>query len=573
MPVKSFREMSSLERKRYSLEARVFNTIVIYSIVLALICFVIGMTAYMNAILHSSMEGTAEEAEASIAAAQEVSDPVSYAERVMEIYKVHISEPDGDAYYDAFRSIGEEPEYKQMKDAFIANRAEDVSDFFYGICDRENRTVVFVVDTDPRPDHVYPIGRRLKLPRLLLSFFFREGKTEFPKLFYYIPKRGMYCLSGAYCVPGDLESGFVLIAMKPIVAMPNLGSFALTYVIAVLVSLLLVGYLLAQRIKKAVVKPINEIADAARNYVNDRKEGKTYTDHFALLNIHTGDEIENLSLVMADMERDLDGYVEDLTAATAEKERVGAELDMAAKIQAAMLPHVFPPFPDRNEFELYATMEPAKEVGGDFYDFFLIDDDHLCMVMADVSGKGVPAALFMMISKVILQSCAMLGKSASEILTMTNQALCKDNQVDMFVTVWLGILEISTGKMTMANAGHEYPVFRKSRDAFELLKDEHGFVLGGFDDEIYWSQEIYLEPGTKIFLYTDGVPEAMDAKREQFGLDRMMDALNADPAANPEDLLKNVRTAVRDFVKDAEQFDDITMLCLEYKGSDKKVEE
>ena len=249
-----------------------------------------------------------------------------------------------------------------------------------------------------------------------------------------------------------------------------------------------------------------------------------------------------------------------------ERERIENELTMANKIQSSMLPHLFPPFPDRKEFDLYASMDPAKEVGGDFYDFFLVDDDHLCLVMADVSGKGVPAALFMMVSKVILQSYGNMGQSAAEILTKTNEAICSNNQAEMFVTVWLGILEISTGKLTAANAGHEYPVLRKPGGGFELVKDKHGLVIGGMEGVRYREYELQMEPGSKLFLYTDGVPEATDADNNMFGADRMVAALNTDPEAAPEQILKNVRAAVDAFVKDAEQFDDLTMLCLEYHG-------
>ena len=271
---------------------------------------------------------------------------------------------------------------------------------------------------------------------------------------------------------------------------------------------------------------------------------------------------------MADMERDLAAHEEQLTRITAEKERIGTELRMASAIQAAMLPHIFPPFPERREFDLYASMDPAKEVGGDFYDFFLIDSDHLCLVMADVSGKGVPAALFMMISKVILQSCAMLGRSAGEILTKTNEAICSNNQTQMFVTVWLGILEISTGKITCANAGHEYPAIKRADGDYALYKDRHGFVIGGMAGMKYKEYELQLNPGDKLFVYTDGVPEATNARKELFGTDRMLAALNAMRSAAPTDTLKGVRRAVDAFVQDAEQFDDLTMLCLEYKGTD-----
>ncbi|MBQ3404941.1 MAG: SpoIIE family protein phosphatase [Oscillospiraceae bacterium] len=249
----------------------------------------------------------------------------------------------------------------------------------------------------------------------------------------------------------------------------------------------------------------------------------------------------------------------------AERERIGNELDMATRIQRSMLPHEFPPFPDRREFDVYASMDPAREVGGDFYDFFMIDEGHLCLVIADVSGKGIPAALFMMVSKAILQSCAMLGQSAAEILTKTNEGLCSGNQTDMFVIVWLGILEISTGKITAANAGHEYPVLAQN-GSFSLFRDRHGFVIGGMDGMKYREYEIQLKPGDRLFLYTDGVPEATDADNRMFGVERMLEVLNGDMEASPRELLGNVRKAVDDFVNGAEQFDDLTMLCIEYNG-------
>ena len=264
--------------------------------------------------------------------------------------------------------------------------------------------------------------------------------------------------------------------------------------------------------------------------------------------------------------------VEEQKETSERKAGIMAELHTANRIQESMLPGVFPPFPDRHEFDIYATMQPAREVGGDFYDFFLIDEDHLCLVMADVSGKGVPAALFMMISKVILQSCAMLGKDAAEILNKTNEALCSNNQVEMFVTVWLGILEISTGIMTCSNAGHEYPALKQG-EKFELYKDRHGFVIGGMASSHYRPYELRLQPGDKVFVYTDGVPEATDIKEELFGTARMIKALNTAADRTPEEILHAVDSAVKIFVADAEQFDDMTMMCLAYNGTGKSVHE
>ena len=251
----------------------------------------------------------------------------------------------------------------------------------------------------------------------------------------------------------------------------------------------------------------------------------------------------------------------------AERERIASHLHMANQIQTSVLPHEFPPFPERKEFELYAMMEPAKEVGGDFYDFFLIDDDHLCLVIADVSGKGIPASLFMMNSKVLIKSFASGDNSPAEVLEKVNKEICENNQMEMFVTVWLGVLELSTGKIVASNAGHEYPVIGRIGGDFELIKDRHGFVIGGMDDVKYKDYELQLQPGDKLFVYTDGVPEASNVKDELFGTERMLDALNADRYAPVEEMLRNVRKAVSVYTEGAEQFDDLTMLAVEYIGN------
>ena len=249
-----------------------------------------------------------------------------------------------------------------------------------------------------------------------------------------------------------------------------------------------------------------------------------------------------------------------------EQERIVKELSTARQIQKSVLPHIFPPFPDRAEIDLFATMDPAKDVGGDFYDFYFIDEDHLCLVIADVSGKGIPAALFMMLSKRILEDLARQEPTPSTILEKTNDLLCDNNQAEMFVTVWLGILEISTGKLTAANAGHEFPAICKKGGSFELYKDTHGFVVGGMEGVHYKGYDLQLNPGDKLFVYTDGVPEATDGSGEMFGTDRMIETLSSCTDNTPEEILQGVRSAVDSFVGDAEQFDDLTMMCLEYKG-------
>ena len=282
------------------------------------------------------------------------------------------------------------------------------------------------------------------------------------------------------------------------------------------------------------------------------------------------EEIDRTSLALNDQMntiRRMEREQMELENQKREQKRILRELSTARQIQESMLPHIFPPYPDRKEINLYASMDPARDVGGDFYDFFFIDEDHLCLVIADVSGKGIPGAMFMMFSKRIIEDYARQVRSPAEILTRTNEALCDNNQADMFVTVWLGILEISTGKLTAANAGHEYPSICRKGSRFEIYKDQHCFVLGGLKESQYMEYELRIFPGDKIFVYTDGVPEATAADGNMFGIDRMISALNTCADDSPEAILRGVHSAVNTFVGDAEQFDDLTMLCLEYHGS------
>ena len=341
-------------------------------------------------------------------------------------------------------------------------------------------------------------------------------------------------------------------------------AFLRTLVVYALILAVLAAILGGFYMRKLVVHPLNRLAEAAKGYYKARETPEE--NSFASLNFKTGDEIEDLSEAMKQMERDLNDYIENLTAVTAEKERIGAELNVATQIQADMLPSIFPAFPERTEFDIFATMDPAKEVGGDFYDFFLVDDDHLAMVMADVSGKGVPAALFMVIAKTLIKNRALLGESPAQVLSEVNNQLCEGNEAELFVTVWLAILEISTGKGVAANAGHEHPTLRRKDGKYELIVYPHSPAVATMEDLPFKEHEFELHPGDSIYVYTDGVAEATDSEQELYGTDRMLEALNKDPNAKPEVLLRNVRESIDVFVGDAPQFDDITMLGFAYYG-------
>ncbi|MBR6090218.1 MAG: serine/threonine-protein phosphatase, partial [Anaerolineaceae bacterium] len=245
-----------------------------------------------------------------------------------------------------------------------------------------------------------------------------------------------------------------------------------------------------------------------------------------------------------------------------------SELHTAAEIQHSMLPSTFPPFPERTEFELYASMTPAREVGGDYYDFAMLDDDHLALLIADVSDKGTPAALFMMSTKNLINYRMRQGGTPAEILTDVNKHVARDNRSKMFVTVWMGILDLKTGVMTCVNAGHEYPAVCGADGVFRIFKDKHGLVVGAMENLKYRDYELFLEPGTRVFVYTDGVPDASNAAGERYGKDRLEAALNTLSEKDPEGIIRGIRADVDAFVDGAKQFDDLTMLCLEFKGAE-----
>jgi len=281
--------------------------------------------------------------------------------------------------------------------------------------------------------------------------------------------------------------------------------------------------------------------------------------------IHTGDEIEALSQSFESMTISLKTYIDNITAITAEKERIGAELDVAAHIQSSMLPCIFPAFPERKEIDIYATMNPAKEVGGDFYDFFMVDERHVAIVMADVSGKGVPAALFMVIGKTLIKDHTQTGMTPGEVFSVVNNLLCESNSEGLFITAFMGVLDMVTGEFVYANAGHEMPFICKKGDKFHPYKIKPGFVLAGMEDMNYRTGSIMMEPGDKILQYTDGVTEATDAHNELYGMERLENFLGTVSDREPTEILPALKQNIDEFVGEAPQFDDITMLCLEYK--------
>lgn len=380
--------------------------------------------------------------------------------------------------------------------------------------------------------------------------------------------------SGAHttaAIPIRTSDGEIIAMLGVEKAMTSLDSARHTYVWHVIavttIAVLLFLTVYIAFLRRTVVTPILTITEESKRFAEHN------TPNLDLLEgIHRKDELGTLAHAVSKMETDIIQYIDNLTAVTAEKERIGAELNVATQIQTSMLPRIFPAFPEREEFDIYATMEAAKEVGGDFYDFFLIDQTHLGIVIADVSGKGVPAALFMVIAKTLIKNHAQSGVSPAQVFEIVNDQLCENNEADMFVTAFMGILELSTNRLVYVNAGHNPPLICRAGQTYERLPSKPGFILAGMEHIKYRQQEIQLEAGDRLFLYTDGVTEALGPQDVLYSEQRLIDFLNAPSmqTASPSDLLHALRADIERFADGVQQADDITMLLLQINEGGRK---
>lgn len=390
-----------------------------------------------------------------------------------------------------------------------------------------------------------------------------RGQYDFPAYITNYSQYGWLCsASAAMCD----ESGAVLanacvdISMEEV--MQDRRAFLNKLLFALAGTTLLLIVIGVKVISKTVVNPINLLAKSTSGFLENRKENGAGTVQD--LNIRSNDEIGRLAGAVVKMERDINEYIDNIAKVTAEKERIGAELNVATQIQASMMPGIYPDFADQPAFEIAALMQPAKEVGGDFYDFFFVDENHLAIVMADVSGKGVPAALFMVIGKTLIKDHTQPGRDLGEVFSEVNNILCESNSENLFITAFVGVLDLTTGEFPYVNAGHELP-FICHEGSFEAHRIEPGFVLAGLEDMRYQAGCFMLAEGDKLFQYTDGVTEATNAGNHLYGMQRLYDILNRNSDGSPEEILRAVKKDIDEFVGDAPQFDDITMLCLTFK--------
>lgn len=374
----------------------------------------------------------------------------------------------------------------------------------------------------------------------------------------------------AYVVPMYDSSKNIVALVEADIIMPRsemlLPGVLLNIVVIVLIVMAIAMALFYYFTRKRIISPLEKINEATKEIVENIDSDKEM-----VIDVSTKDEIEMVAHSIEKMNRKLKEYIRENNAITEEKARVNTELGLAHHIQINTLPTEFPAFPDRNEFDIYASMIPAKEVGGDFYDFFLVSDNQLGMVIADVSGKGIPAAMYMMMAKSMIKAKMMSGINPAEALMSVNNMLCDSNQGEMFVTVWAAVLDMDKNELIAADAGHENPIIKKPDGDFEVVKRKHGVVLGGFRNIIHEDYVIEMQPKTKVFVYTDGVPEAKNRDGEFYKMDRLVEALNRVKNERSEEILRGVKKDLDEFEEGTEQYDDTTMMCLEYFGKDSHI--
>ncbi|MBQ9632432.1 MAG: PP2C family protein-serine/threonine phosphatase [Lachnospiraceae bacterium] len=341
------------------------------------------------------------------------------------------------------------------------------------------------------------------------------------------------------------------------------AAFVIVFAVVFIPYFMIITLVARTIVRRDIVRPIQELANAAVAYGAEEDILQSGL-HFKNIAILSHDEVLLLRDSMSDMEEKLIQYMNNLTRMTAKQERLKTEMDMSARIQMGVLPDSMEEDGTERDYTIYASIRPAKDVGGDFYDFFTIDDERIGIVMADVSGKGIPAAMFMMMAKLLLEIAAKDGASPVDIMRRANQKLCDNNPEMFFVTIWFGIYHTRERTIRYVNAGHEYPaVFRQSEGKYSLLEGENDFVAGFEPDIEFTERQMVLEPGDKLFLYTDGIPEAHNSEGELYGIDRMLAALNRCVGYTSKEFFDNFTKDVFGFMGEAEQFDDMTMLLLE----------
>ena len=472
-------------------------------------------------------------------------------------------DPFCDEYKNYFTPLLDDDFFAARKVLTNCRVAADFTNICLTFFDQEHERLVIVIDGD-KSEYAYLPGQYISNDNGVVDSWVDIQRILESNSFMSLSHTSLLGYAATdyaplYGTDGSLI-GYITIDVSITELTDELVPFLKVFVPSLLVLYLILSLILSKIMDIRIISPIHSLVEAARNYTErDKVNEYEGSGVFEQIDFHSSDELAELRDTMADMEQNINKSMKEIRLVSAEKERIAAELDIAAQIQQSALPT---DFSINENVDLCASMTPAKEVAGDFYDFFMIDEDHLAMIIADVSGKGVPAALFMMKGKELLRIRAEKGGKPSEILGYVNNALAKGNDNAMFITVWLGILEISTGIITASNAGHEYPFIANENQVFSIYKDPHGAFCGAFEGLEYEDYEIKITKGGGIFLYTDGVAEAKRADDKMFETDRIESCLNAHKGSSSQELLTAITEAINDFTSGEEQYDDITMLCL-----------
>lgn len=468
---------------------------------------------------------------------------------------------DSDRYKEVARQFDLLRDAMGANDVFLFYLDMDELSSYNG--DRSSwKPIKYIFDSYTVPEYSYVLGDTSSFNPEYINELHQIATTGEVYDSYFISE-GDYGYNTAALLPISDESGVIAIASVEIPMLTlkdSLHQYVVNAIVVTIVIIMILNLIYMAFLYVSVIRPIDLVAAEAISFTkNDNRISEKLGD------VRTHDEIQALAEGVLMMERDINDHIKNLTRVTAEKERIGTELDIAKHIQSSMLPCIFPAFPECNEFDIYATMDPAKEVGGDFYDFFMVDKDHLAIVMADVSGKGVPAALFMVIGKTLIKDHTVPGADLGDIFSEVNNLLCESNSEGLFITAFEGVLDLRTGELRFVNAGHEQPFLTRSDGSVKAEKIRPGFVLAGMEDMKYKAGTLTLHEGDKIFQYTDGITEATDSSNNLYGMERLEQVLYRNKDRTPEEICKAVRTDIDAFVKEAPQFDDITMLCLEFK--------
>lgn len=546
--------------KRLSLKTKSTIVISLMAILLSVIAILISYRVYSNTMDNHYRTNAMNIAKA----AASLMDGDKIAEYIDKVEALDNTAAD---YKDAVQAIKDE-DYKRM--LHILFELKDSHEALYLYVQKVSSDgAEYIIDADLESS-ACELGETYPLAEVNYQYLNRL-EYGLPAFITNQEEYGWLCTAGAPIFDRNhsvVALAFVDISMDDVMA--DRHRFLLLICSILILTAAIATTFIIMAINKTVLQPINALSTAASKFITDKYgRNKEYRDESVVTRreAHTGDEIEKLTYAIKTMEKDINSYIENLTAITAEKERIGTELNVAKQIQTSMLPCIFPAFPERKEFDVYAAMLSAKEVGGDFYDFFLVDQDHLAVVIADVSGNGVPAALFMVIAKTLIKNQTLAGKSPAEVFTLVNTQLYANNATGMSATAWLGVLEIPTGKFTFVNAGHNPPFLRKAGQGFEALNAQKDCMLAVRERITYHQNETILKAGDMLFLYTDGLTMSVNLRDEYYGETRLQEVLNRYLDAAPGELLIEVIEDMNDFVKDSHHSDDITILALGIRGN------